>query len=244
MDFLNAVVMPMTNGIKTLTDGFNAFFTGQAAQTAGGNVLAQQLEQLRPAFDGIQNNIAQILPLLQSFGKTALSLGSILLQIAGNPFVGYLARVYLATLPFTIAIQALNLSALIPLIRNLLAAVPAFVAFTASQLRGMSTLGSFKAATYGLGLTASATGVKIRLLSGIIKTAFATTVIGVALLGIGMLIEKLMMAGIKADEAKQKMLQFADSVKQAGKAGDVAGLTTTLLEEKETQKECKMQKRY
>ena len=230
--FLNAVVMPITSGIKTLTDGFNAFFTGQAAQTAGGNVLAQQLEQLRPAFDGIRNNIAQILPLLQSFGKTALSLGSILLQIAGNPFVGYLARVYLAVLPLTIAIQALNLSALIPLIRNLLAAVPAFVAFTASQLRGMSTLGSFKAATYGLGLTAAATGVKIRLLSGIIKTAFATTVIGVALLGIGMLIEKLMMAGIKADEAKQKMLQFADSVKQAGKAGDVSGLTTTLAEEK------------
>lgn len=230
--FLNAVVMPMTSGIKTLTDGFNAFFTGQAAQTTGGNVLAQQLEQLRPAFDGIRNNIAQILPLLQSFGKTALSLGSILLQIAGNPFVGYLARVYLAVLPLTIAIQALNLSALIPLIRNLLAAVPAFVAFTASQLRGMSTLGSFKAATYGLGLTAAATGVKIRLLSGIIKTAFATTVIGVALLGIGMLIEKLMMAGIKADEAKQKMLQFADSVKQAGQAGDVAGVTTTLAEEK------------
>lgn len=230
--FLNAVVMPMTSGIKTLTDGFNAFFAGQAAQTAGGNALAQQLEQLRPAFDGIRNNIAQILPLLQSFGKTALSLGSILLQIAGNPFVGYLARVYLAVLPLTIAIQALNLSALIPLIRNLLAAVPAFVAFTASQLRGMSTLGSFKAATYGLGLTAAATGVKIRLLSGIIKTAFATTVIGVALLGIGMLIEKLMMAGFKADEAKQKMLQFADSVKQAGKAGDVAGLVTTLAEEK------------
>jgi tape measure domain-containing protein len=230
--FLNAVVMPMTSGIKTLTDGFNAFFTGQAAQTTSGNVLAQQLEQLRPAFDGIRNNIAQILPLLQSFGKIALSLGSILLQIAGNPFVGYLARVYLAVLPLTIAIQALNLSALIPLIRNLLAAVPAFVAFTASQLRGMSTLGSFKAATYGLGLTAAATGVKIRLLSGIIKTAFATTVIGVALLGIGMLIEKLMMAGIKADEAKQKMLQFADSVKQAGQAGDVAGVTTTLAEEK------------
>ena len=230
--FLNAVVTPMTSGIKTLTDGFNAFFTGQAAQTTSGNVLAQQLEQLRPAFDGIRNNITQILPLLQSFGKTALSLGSILLQIAGNPFVGYLARVYLAVLPLTIAIQALNLSALIPLIRNLLAAVPAFVAFTASQLRGMSTLGSFKAATYGLGLTAAETGVKIRLLSGIIKTAFATTVIGVALLGIGMLIEKLMMAGIKADEAKQKMLQFADSVKQAGKAGDVAGLTTTLAEEK------------
>ena len=230
--FLNAVVTPMTSGIKTLTDGFNAFFTGQAAQTTSGNVLAQQLEQLRPAFDGIRNNITQILPLLQSFGKTALSLGSILLQIAGNPFVGYLARVYLAVLPLTIAIQALNLSALIPLIRNLLAAVPAFVAFTVSQLRGMSTLGSFKAATYGLGLTAAATGVKIRLLSGIIKTAFATTVIGVALLGIGMLIEKLMMAGFKADEAKQKMLQFADSVKQAGKAGDVAGLVTTLAEEK------------
>ncbi|NBV27807.1 hypothetical protein EBS02_02140 [bacterium] len=53
-----------------------------------------------------------------------------------------------------------------------------------------------------------------------------------ALLGLGMLIEKLMMAGIKADDAKQKMLQFADSVKQAGKASDVSGLTTTLAEEK------------
>jgi tape measure domain-containing protein len=230
--FLNSVVVPMTSGLKTVTDGFNAFFTGQAAQTAGGSVFAKQLEALRPAFEGIAANIKQVLPLLQSFGNTALSVGKVLLQVAGNPFVGYLGRAYLSVLPLTIAIQALNLQALIPLIRNLLGAAPAFIAFTAAQARGLSTTASFRGAVLGLGQTAAATGVQIRLLSGIIKTAFASTVIGIAILGIGMLIEKLVMSGIAADQAKQKMLQFADAVKAAGKAGDVAGVTATLSAEK------------
>jgi tape measure domain-containing protein len=37
--FLNSVVMPLTSGIKTVTDGFNAFFTGTLAKTEGGAAL-------------------------------------------------------------------------------------------------------------------------------------------------------------------------------------------------------------
>lgn len=230
--FLNAVVMPMTNGIKTITDGFNAFFTGTAAKTSGGLVFAQELEKLRPSFEGIAQNVRQLLPILQSFGNTLLNIGKIFVAIAGNPFTGFLLKAYAAVLPLTAAVSILNLRALIPLIANLLRAVPAFAAFTVSQLRGLSTLASFKAAIYGLGLTAAATGTQVRLLSTAIKSAFASTVIGVALLGLGLLIEKLVMAGHNADMAKQKMLQFADSVGQAGKAGDVAGVTATLSAEK------------
>jgi tape measure domain-containing protein len=97
--FLNTVVTPFSNGIKTLTDGLNSFFTGAAAKTSGGFAIATELEKLRPTFDGIQKNAAQVGKQLLELAKVALEVGKVFLQIAGNPIVGYLARLYLIFLP-------------------------------------------------------------------------------------------------------------------------------------------------
>jgi hypothetical protein len=218
--FLNSVVMPMTSGLKTVTDGFNAFFTKQAAQTAGGSAFAKQLEALRPAFEGIAANIKQILPLLQSFASTALSLGQVLLQIAGNPFVGYLARIYLSVLPLTMALRVLNLQALIPLIASFLRAIPAFVTFNGAMISGTSANKGLQFAMQLTGQTASVTAGKIRLVGAALATLGTTAI----LVGIGLLIERFMMMKSAIDGVKQSTQQMLTSISGMANSGAVKEL--------------------
>lgn len=209
--FLNSVVMPLTSGLKTVTDGFNAFFTGVNAKTTGGFAFAQELEKLRPTFEGIRANVTALLPTLQFFANTLLNVSKVFLQIVGNPFVGYLARVYLNVLALTTAINILNLRALIPMIANFVRSAYSLVVFTAQCIRA-------SIATRSFGMAVSTAGLMLR-------TFFATTGIGLVLIGIGLIAEAFVTAGARADAARQKMSQFADSVKQLGAAGDVAGAT-------------------
>ena len=218
--FLNAVVKPMTDGLQTITDGFNAFFTGQSAQTAGGGVFAKQLEALRPAFEGIAANIKQILPLLQSFANTVLSLGQMLLQVAGNPFVGYLARIYLSVLPLTMALRVLNLQVLIPLIGSFLRAIPAFISFNAAMISGTSANKGLQLAMQLTGQTAGVTAGKIRL----VGTALATLGTTAILAGIGLLIERFLMMKSAIDGVRQSTQQMLGSISGMANSGAVKEL--------------------
>jgi tape measure domain-containing protein len=215
--FASNVVKPLTEGIKVVAEGFNAFFTGAATKTAGGFALSQELEKLRPAFKGIADNIKQLLPLLQSFASTVLGLGKILLQIASNPFVGYIAKAYLAVLPLTMAIQVLNLQALVPMIANLLRAIPAFIAFSTAAWNGASRTAALRVAMQATGQTATIAGGQVALLSNTLKTAFVGTVVGAVVIGIGMIIERIMTLGNKMEEARGNALRLQDSIKGMSK---------------------------
>ena len=222
--FLNSVVMPLTRGVKTITDGFNAFFAGTQAKTAGGMVFAQELERLRPAFDGIRANVAALMPVLQSFGKTLLEIGKIALQIAGNPLVGYLGRLYLIVLPINMAMGIL---------RGLWASnALQLVIFNARVATGTGTLAAFRGMTAATGATSTVAAGQVRGFGLALRAALATTVVGLAVVGLGMIAEAFMTAGAKAEAARQKMSQFMDSVKQLGKVGDVVGATTAAATEK------------
>ena len=218
--FLNSVVMPMTSGLATITDGFKAFFAGQAAQTAGGSVLAKQLDLLRPTFEGIAANIKQILPLLQSFANTALSLGQVLLQVAGNPFVGYLARIYLSVLPLTMALRALNLQVLIPLIGSFLRAIPAFISFNAAMISGTSANKGLQLAMQLTGQTAGVTAGKIRLVGAALATLGTTAILA----GIGLLIERFLMMKSAIDGVRQSTQQMLGSISGMANSGAVKEL--------------------
>ena len=220
INFLNSIVVPITGGLKTVTDGFNAFFTGQAAQTAGGSAFAKQLEGLRPTFEGIVANIKQVLPVLESFGKTALSLSTILLQIAGNPFVGYLARIYLSVLPVTMALRVLNLQALIPLIGSFLKAIPAFISFQGAMMSGVGTNKAFIATMQLTGQTAGITAGKIRLIGAALATLGTAVVLG----GIGLLIERFLMMKSAIDGVKQSTQQMLVSISGMANSGAVKEL--------------------
>jgi tape measure domain-containing protein len=211
INFLNSIVVPITSGLKTVTDGFKAFFTGQAAQTTGGSAFAKQLELLRPAFEGIRSNIASLVPIFANFGKILLVTSQVFLQIASNPFVGYLARVYLNVIALTTVVNILNLRALIPFIANLARSIYSVAAFGVQcELAGKRALFF---------------DLIVRTLGGTLRTFFAATAVGIILVGIGLIAEAFVTAGVRADAARQKMSQFADSVKQLGAMGDIAGAT-------------------
>jgi tape measure domain-containing protein len=211
INFLNSIVVPITSGLKTVTDGFKAFFTGQAAQTTGGSAFAKQLELLRPAFEGIRSNIASLVPIFANFGKILLVTSQVFLQIASNPFVGYLARVYLNVIALTTVVNILNLRALIPFIANLARSIYSVAAFGVQcELAGKRALFF---------------DLIVRTLGGTLRTFFAATAVGIILVGIGLIAEAFVTAGARADAARQKMSQFADSVKQLGAMGDIAGAT-------------------
>lgn len=213
VSFLNAVVVPLTDGIRQISDGFNVFFTGAAAQSSGGFAIAQELEKLRPTFAGIAQNVQQLIPIFQQFANTALGLGRVLLDVAGNPFVGYLLRAYVAVLPLTLAIQALNLKGLIPLIASFARSIPAFIAYIAATTQGATANKALQLAMVTTGKTAGVTATQIRTVGIALKAAFASTIIGAALLGIGMLIEKIISLNASMADTKAKALGAAQAIR-------------------------------
>ena len=141
--FLNAVVKPITAGLQTLTDGFNAFFTGQAAQTAGGSAFAEQLNNLKPSFEGIRTNLAALIPSLQTFGKLLFSVAQFLASVAGNPITGFLLKVYANVLLVNTAFTLLGGKILLGLIANINAAIIRLVSFGyAINAVGIQTTGA------------------------------------------------------------------------------------------------------
>lgn len=203
--FLNGVVVPLTAGIKQISDGFKAFFTGATAQTSGGFAIAQELERLRPAFDGISQNVSALVAQFGQFARIALEVGKVLLQIAGNPLVGYLVKLYAIALPINIALNVM---------RGLWAAnALQLVIFNARVATGTSTLSAFRGMMSATGATAQATAASIRTAGITLRTFFATTGVGLVIVGISMLIEKFMSMNQALTDTQAKALGAADAIR-------------------------------
>ena len=203
--FLNTVVVPLTDGIKQISDGFNAFFTGAAAQTTGGFGIAQELERLRPSFEGVAQNIGALIEQFDQFARVALEVGKILLQIAGNPIVGYLARLYAIALPINIALNVM---------RGLWAAnALQLVIFNTRVATGTSTLTAFRGMMAATGATAQTTAASIRTAGITLRTFFAATGVGLVVVGISMLIEKFMSMNQALADTKAKALGAAQAIR-------------------------------
>jgi len=203
--FLNSVVVPMTQGIKQVADGVNAFMSGSRAQTAGGFALAQELERLKPAFDGIRANASGVVQQLGALAKTALDLAKVFLQIAGNPVVGYLAKLYVIILPLNMALTVM---------RGLWAAnVTQLLIFNARVATGTGTLTAFRAMMAATGGTAQTTAAAIRGAGLTLRTFFASTGVGLVLVGISALIERFMSLNQRLEETKLKAAGAAQAIR-------------------------------
>lgn len=199
INFLNGVVVPLTSGIKEISDGFKSFFTGMTAQTTGGFAIAQELERLRPAFDGIRQNAALLIEQFGQFARIGLEVSKVLLQIAGNPFVGYVARVYINVLALTTAIQLLNLRALIPMVANLARSAYALIGFTVQCVRA--------------GQSAQVMGLMVKTAGITLRTFFASTGVGIVIVGISMLIERFMTMNQALEDTRAKALGAANAIR-------------------------------
>ena len=117
--FSSKIIAPFTKGLIVITDGFNAFFTGVAAKTAGGFALSQELERLKPTFEGLRANIAGLIPSFQIFGSVLLNVAKTLAIVAGNPITGFLLKVYVNVLLVNTAFTLLGGRILVGLITNI-----------------------------------------------------------------------------------------------------------------------------
>jgi hypothetical protein len=214
----------VSSQLKTLADGFDAFFKGTAAKTSGGMAIAKELENLKPSFEGILSNLKSLIPTVQAFGTALGMAAKFALSLAADPLVGYLARMYPIVFALTTAFGLLK-SALISNIGQ-------FLLFNIQVALGMSRTAALRGTIALTGTTAAVTTGAIRGLNLALTSLGSRTVIGVALIGLSMLIEKFIKSGMEAENARQKMLSFADSVKTAGQAADASGLETTLAAEK------------
>ena len=203
--FLNGVVTPVMNGIKVATDGLNAFFSGTRAETAGGFAIAQELEKLRPAFEGIKKNATDLMIVFQQFAAIALDLGRVFVQIAGNPVVGYLLRLYAIMLPINMALNVMKGLWALNSVQLLI--------FHARLATGTTTLGAFRGMMAATGATASATAASIRGAGLTLRAFFAATGVGLVVAGISILIERFMSMNQALADTRAKALGAAQAIR-------------------------------
>ena len=203
--FLNSVVMPLTSGLKTVTDGFNAFFTGVNATTAGGFAFAQELEKLRPTFEGLRTNAIGLAQVFGEFAKVALGVSSALLQIAGNPIVGFMAKIYAIIVPLNMALGVMRGLWALNSLQLLL--------FNARVAMGVPTLSAFRGMMQATGATAAVTATSIRTAGLTLRTFFASTGVGLILVGISLLIERFMSMNQTLADTRAKALSAADAIR-------------------------------
>jgi tape measure domain-containing protein len=139
--FANQVVVPLTAGIKTVTDGFNAYFTGQQAATEGGGALAAKLTELTPTFKGLADNAKLIGEQLLNAGKVLAFFLETAAKILSNPLAGWILKVYVNVLLLQGAFKLLGGQILLGLIQNIGVAIARFVAFNAA-LRASAASGA------------------------------------------------------------------------------------------------------
>ena len=210
--FLNAVVMPMTSGIKTLTDGFNAFFTGAATKTSGGFAIAQELEKLRPTFEGLRTNAVELIKVFGALANTVLTVGKLFLQLASNPFVGYIAKIAIIVVPLNAALG--GMIGILTVMRGIWAAnAIQLLLFNRGLVTGNITLSAFRAQMKATGATAAVTSASIRTAGITLRTFFAATGVGLVLVGISLLIERFLTMNQALADSKEKALGAAQAIR-------------------------------
>ena len=226
VDFLNGVVVPMTKGIKTLTDGFTAFFTQTKAKTKDGAAFAGVLEDLRPTFEGLKTNVEELLKTLTPMLGVLAEAGKLLLQIAGNPIVGYLAKLLAIALPLNAAFRAFNI-VIATVKARLLVLKGAIAVNNAAALTGRARFNAYKDAIKLTGGASVGAAAKIKSLGIAIKAAIGATVVGGIVLGLSFLIEKLISLGQHMDAVREKAANAAQEIRSMG-------MTEAVMKERET----------
>ena len=212
--FLNSVVMPMTAGLKTVTQGVTAYFKGQRAATPEAENFNKILQVLAPSLAGIGKNIAyalqQLLPLAQVVGAVALQVTRFL----ALPLVGYLAGAYLQVMLLTSGFSLLATS-------GLALATASMVRFIVQGVVAASVMVGLQRAT-------QQTTVATSLFGQTWQTVMIKSVIGITLVAIGALIAKIMelrgqLAAVGGDARAME-----DVAKSSAKMGNVEGTKEAL----------------
>ena len=238
--FANTFILPITNGIRIVTDAFTELLTGQKAVTRGGSELAANMQPLIPIFQGIGNNLKQVATAAFNTVKALLPVVQFLLQLAASPVVGFLAQMYASLLLVNGAFTILGGRLLMGVIASLAQAAINAAALnikmtalnTATTITNTSLAGSqLQLRMLSAGLTQ--TGIAATGFAMTMRTAMMTTVVGaiVAAVAIG-IAEFMRLRGVMASiEGRYKSL--GDQARLMGEAGNASGVQKITAQVKE-----------
>ena len=232
INFLNSVVVPLTSGLKTITEGVRSYFQGQKAATPEAQDFNNVLKTLMPSLGGIAQNIGfalkQLLPLVQIIGAVAVQISRFL----ALPLMGHLAGTYLQVMLLTSGFRLLATS-------GLASAVLATIQFIRQGILAASVMVGLRVATQQTTLATDMFGKTV-------QTVMIKTVIGIALVAIGALIAKIMELRGQLSAIGNDAKGMENLAKSSAKMGDVEGtkeaignIKDRLATFKELQKELK-----
>jgi len=207
--FLNSVVVPLTGGLKTITEGVRAYFQGQKAATPEAENFNNVLKTLVPSLSGIAQNVGFALQQLLPLGQV---LGAVILQITrflALPLVGYLASTYLQVVLLTSGFKLLATS-------GVGLALVSIARFVAQGAIAASVMLKLQVAT-------QQTTVATYLFGQAIQTVMIKSVVGVALVAISTLISKIMELRGQLSAIGNDAKGMEDLAKTSARMGDVSG---------------------
>jgi tape measure domain-containing protein len=207
--FLNSVVVPLTGGLKTITEGVRAYFQGQKAATPEAENFNNVLKTLVPSLSGIAQNVGFALQQLLPLGQV---LGAVILQITrflALPLVGYLASTYLQVVLLTSGFKLLATS-------GVGLALVSIARFVAQGAIAASVMLKLQVAT-------QQTTVATYLFGQAIQTVMIKSVVGIALVAISTLISKIMELRGQLSAIGNDAKGMEDLAKASARMGDVSG---------------------
>ena len=222
--FANTFILPITNGIRIVTDAFTQLLTGQKAVTQGGSELAANMQPLIPIFQGIGDNLKQVATAAFNTVKALLPVVQFLLQLAASPVVGFLAQMYASLLLLNGAFTLLGGRLLIGVIASLAQTAIRMTALNTATLITNSSLTGTQLQLRMLSAGFAQTGAAAAGFAMTVRTAMMTTVVGAVVAAVAIAIAEFMrLRGVMASiEGKYKSL--GDQARLMGEAGIVSGV--------------------
>jgi len=222
--FANTFVLPLTNGLRIVTDAFTQLLTGQKAITSSGASLAAQIQPLIPTFQGIANNLVKVGQAALTVAKSITPIIQLILQLLASPIVGWLAQMYASVVLLQGAFVLLGGRAILGAITGLAQySIGAARAAIVSQTMASQAL-SAQMQLRLLASGAATTGVAMSTFAVAVRTAFITTAAGAVVIAVGMMIAEFMRLRGVMDDIEGRYKSVADQARMMGESGNVGGI--------------------
>jgi tape measure domain-containing protein len=222
--FSNTFVLPLTNGLRVVTDAFTQLMTGQKAVTVSGSDLAAQMQPFIPIFQGIAKNLAQVGQAALGVAKSLMPIIQLILQLLASPIVGWLAQAYASVILLQGAFTLLGGRAILGAIAGLAQySIGAARAAIVSQTMASQAL-SARMQLSLLASGAATTGVAVSAFAVAVRTAFITTAAGAVVIAVGMMISEFMRLRGVMDDIEGRYKGVADQARMMADSGNVRGI--------------------
>jgi tape measure domain-containing protein len=225
--FLGEFIQPIVQGLVTVGEAVKLALSGEAVTN---NPLALYFKN--ELFPQLNNIKTALLGAGQVFLAFAQSIGAALRPLAqfalGNQtLVSSIARGLIVFAAFRTALATLNALGIIPLIANIIRYGTVFRVFIAQTAAGSTGVRALNTAITGTGLSTTAAIGGIRALAATIRTVLVSSAIGIAIVAIGALIERITQLQAVAESVKARGKGVSTRLGAAAKGG------SSLLKEEE-----------